>query len=102
MRRLLIGLGSLVFVLATIVLVAPLFLPKDEIKRQVVAEVDKRLGWRVRLDGPVSLSLLPGFSLVAENVGLSGEAGPTESNLPRRSASSSVSPGAASYPAISG
>ncbi|QFT29664.1 putative assembly protein [Labrenzia sp. THAF82] len=75
MRRLLIGLGSLVFMLVTIILVVPLFLPKDEIKRQVVEQVDQRLGWRVRLDGPVSLSLFPGFSLVAEQIGLSGEAG---------------------------
>ncbi|WP_428648030.1 AsmA family protein [Roseibium sp.] len=75
MRRLLVGLGSLLLVLATIVLVVPLLLPKDEIKRQVVEQVDKRLGWRVRLDGPVSLSLFPGFSLVAENIGISGEAG---------------------------
>ncbi|MEE4013029.1 AsmA family protein [Roseibium sp. FZY0029] len=75
MRRLLIGLGSLLFLLATIVLVVPLFLPKDEIKRQVVEQVDKRFGWRVRLDGPVSLSLFPGFTLVAEDIGLAGEAG---------------------------
>jgi len=75
MRRLLVGLGSLVFMLVAIVLVVPLFLPKEEIKRQVVEQVDKRLGWRVRLDGPVSLSLFPGFSLVAENIGLAGEAG---------------------------
>ncbi|MET1416058.1 AsmA family protein [Roseibium sp. HPY-6] len=75
MRRLLIGLGSLVIVLVTIVLVVPLFLPKDEIKRQVVEQVDKRLGWRVRLDGPVSLSLFPGFSLDAQDIGVSGEAG---------------------------
>ncbi|GAB2186628.1 AsmA family protein [Roseibium sp. LAB1] len=75
MRRLLIGLGSLLFMLVTIVLVVPLFLPKDEIKRQVVEQVDKRFGWRVRLDGPVSLSLFPGFSLVAEDIGLAGEAG---------------------------
>ncbi|PVB61167.1 AsmA family protein [Labrenzia sp. 011] len=75
MRRLLIGLGSLAFILVAIILVVPLFLPKEEIKRQVVEEVDSRLGWRVRLDGPVSLSLFPGFSLVAENVGLAGEAG---------------------------
>ncbi|MEM5583489.1 AsmA family protein [Roseibium sp. AS2] len=75
MRRLLIGLGSLLFLLVTIVLVVPLFLPKDEIKRQVVDQVDSRLGWRVRLDGPVSLSLFPGFSLVAEKVGVAGEAG---------------------------
>ena len=75
MRRLLIGLGSLLFMLVTIILVVPLFLPKDEIKRQVVEQVDKRFGWRVRLDGPVSLSLFPGFSLVAEDIGLAGEAG---------------------------
>ncbi|MHA7775854.1 AsmA family protein [Roseibium sp. M-1] len=75
MRRLLIGLGSLVFLLVTVILVVPFFLPKDEIKRQVVEQVDKRLGWRVRLDGPVSLALFPGFSLVAENIGISGEAG---------------------------
>ena len=75
MRRLLIGLGSLVILLVAIVLVVPLFLPKDEIKRQVVEQVDKRLGWRVRLDGPVSLSLFPGFALDARDIGLSGEAG---------------------------
>ncbi|WP_417671253.1 AsmA family protein [Roseibium sp.] len=75
MRRLLIGLGGLFFLLVTVVLVVPLFLPKDAIKQQVIAEVDKAVGWRLRLDGPVSLSLLPGFSLIAEKVGLSGEAG---------------------------
>jgi AsmA protein len=75
MRRLLIGLGALFFLLATVVLAVPLFLPKEAIKRQVIAEVEKAVGWRLRLDGPVSLSLLPGFSLIAEDVGLSGEAG---------------------------
>ncbi|WP_420334614.1 AsmA family protein [Roseibium sp.] len=75
MRRLLIGLGSLLIMLVAIVLIVPLFLPKDEIKRQVVEQVDKRLGWRVRLDGPVSLSLFPGFTLDAQDIGLSGEAG---------------------------
>ena len=75
MRRLLIGLGSLLFMLVTIIVVVPLFLPKDEIKRQVVAQVDDRLGWRLRLDGPVSLSLFPAFSLTADKVGVAGEAG---------------------------
>ncbi|GAA0785475.1 AsmA family protein [Roseibium denhamense] len=75
MRRLLIGLGGFFFVLVTIIMVVPFLLPKEEIKRQVIAEVDKRFGWRVRLDGPVSLSLFPNFSLTAENIGLSGEAG---------------------------
>lgn len=75
MRRLLIGLGAFFFLLVTFVLAVPFFLPKDAIKQQVVSVVEDQLGWRLRLDGPVSLSLLPGFSLTAENVGLSGEAG---------------------------
>lgn len=75
MRRLLIGLGTFLFLLATIALVAPFFLPKDAIKTQVVSLVEEQMGWQLRLDGPVSLSLLPGFSLTAEKVGLSGEAG---------------------------
>lgn len=75
MRRLLIGLGAFFFLLVTIALAVPFFLPKDAIKQQVVSVVEDQLGWRLRLDGPVSLSLLPGFSLTAENVGLSGEAG---------------------------
>lgn len=75
MRRLLIGFGASFFLLATIVLAVPFLLPKDAIKARVVAEVDHALGWRLRLDGPVSLSLFPGFSLIAQDVGLSGEAG---------------------------
>lgn len=75
MRRLLIGLGSLVFALIAAILVVPFFLPKDAIKNQVIAEVDRTFGWRLRLDGPVSLSLFPGFSLTASDIGLSGEAG---------------------------
>ncbi|MEJ8476355.1 AsmA family protein [Roseibium algae] len=75
MRRLLIGLGALFFLLVTLVLAVPFFLPKEAIKRQVIAQVEKTVGWRLRLDGAVSLSLIPGFSLIAEQVGLSGEAG---------------------------
>ncbi|MEP3045471.1 MAG: AsmA family protein [Roseibium sp.] len=75
MQRLLIGFGSLVFLLVTAILVVPFFLPKDKIKEQVVQQIDNRFGWRLRLDGPISLSLFPGFSLVADDIGLSGEAG---------------------------
>ncbi|WP_420413117.1 AsmA family protein [Roseibium sp.] len=75
MKRLLVGLGSLLFVIVTALLVVPFFLPKDQIKQQVVQQIDNRFGWRIRLDGPVSLSLLPGFQLTAEDIGISGEAG---------------------------
>jgi len=75
MRRFLIGLASLAFLLATSIVVIPFFLPKDAIRSQVIAEVDRQYGWRLRLDGPVGLSLFPGFALNAQDIGLSGEAG---------------------------
>jgi AsmA protein len=75
MQRLLIGLGSFLFLVVTALLVVPFFLPKDQIKQQVVQQIDNRFGWRVRLDGPVSLSLFPGFQLTAEDIGISGAAG---------------------------
>ncbi len=75
MRRLLIGLAGFVLTAALVILIVPFLLPRDEIKKQVIAQVEDRFGWQLRLDGPVSLSLLPGFSLGAEEIGLSGEAG---------------------------
>lgn len=75
MRRILIGIGALFALVAAVVIAVPLLLPKDTIKAKVVEQVEAATGWRLRLDGPVSLSLLPGFSLIAENIGLSGEAG---------------------------
>ncbi len=75
MKRLLIGLGALFFLFATIVLAIPFFLPKDAIKHQVVASFEGATGWRLRLDGPVGLTLVPSFQLTAQDVGVSGEAG---------------------------
>lgn len=75
MQRLLIGLGSLIFLLVTAILVVPFFLPRDQIKQQVVTEIGDRFGWRMRLDGSVSLSLFPGFRLIANDIGISGKAG---------------------------
>lgn len=75
MKRLLVGLGGVLFVVVAAALIVPFFLPKETIKNEVVAQVEAATGWRLRIDGPVGLSLLPGFNLSARDVGLSGEAG---------------------------
>ena len=75
MKRILIALAGVLVLVAVVALVVPFFLPKDAIKRQIVAQVETATGWRLRLDGPVGLGLLPSFSLSARDVGLSGEAG---------------------------
>lgn len=76
MKRLLVGLLSLLFLLLAAAFVVPLLLPKDAIRAELIAQIEQRTGWRLRLDGPVGLSLMPGFRLTAEDVGISvGEAG---------------------------
>ncbi|WP_417769319.1 AsmA family protein [Stappia sp.] len=71
MKRLLVGLVCLLSLLLAAAFVVPLLLPKDAIRAELIAQIEQRTGWRLRLDGPVGLSLLPGFRLTAEDVGIS-------------------------------
>ena len=75
MKRLVIGAGIVAVLVASAVVIVPMVLPKDAIKARVVQEVEAATGWRLRIDGPVAISLLPQFQLSATDVGLSGEAG---------------------------
>ncbi|WP_029058637.1 AsmA family protein [Stappia stellulata] len=75
MKRVVVGLLSLFFILALVVLVVPLLLPKDAIRAELIARIEANTGWRLRLDGPVGLSLLPGFRMTAEDVGISAASG---------------------------
>ncbi len=75
MKRILVGAAGILVLLFVAALVIPFFLPKDAIKRQIVAEIEDATGWRLRVDGGVGISLLPSVSLTAKDVGLSGEAG---------------------------
>ena len=75
MKRVIVGLSSLFFLLALVVLIVPLLLPKEAIRAELISRIEASTGWRLRLDGPVSLSLLPGFRMTAEDVGIAGAAG---------------------------
>lgn len=75
MKRLLIGAGVAAALLASAAVIVPLVLPKDAIKARVAQEVEAATGWRLRMDGDVSISLLPQLHLSADDVGLAGEAG---------------------------
>jgi AsmA protein len=75
LKRVVVGLLSLFFILALVVLIVPLLLPKEAIRAELISRIEASTGWRLRLDGPVSLSLLPGFRMTAEDVGIAGAAG---------------------------
>ena len=78
-KRVVVGLAGLVLAVVALVLAAaivvPWFLPKDAIRAELVAQIESRTGLRLRLDGPVGLSLLPGLGLSAENVGVASADG---------------------------
>lgn len=63
-----IGLLALVVGAATFLLVAP---PTEALKTQAIAMVQQSTGRALRIDGPVSLTLLGGFGLSLKDVALS-------------------------------
>ncbi|MEP3275766.1 MAG: AsmA family protein [Stappiaceae bacterium] len=75
MKRLLTGLSALIIVIVAIGFIVPFFLPKEDLKNQVVNRFKAETGWHLRIDGPIDLGILPFFYMNARDVGLSGEAG---------------------------
>lgn len=75
MKRLLTVLGTLIIVVVAIGFIVPFFLPKEELKNQIVSRFKAETGWHLRIDGPIDFGVLPIVSMNAQDVGLSGEAG---------------------------
>ena len=49
--------------------------PKATVKDQIIGQIESATGWRLRIDGDISVSALPFLQLDANDVGLSGAAG---------------------------
>jgi uncharacterized protein involved in outer membrane biogenesis len=69
-RITLFGLAAIAILGAIIVFVGPLFISTDGLRAALFAEVESATGYRLRVSGPVQVSLLPSLDLVAEDVGL--------------------------------
>ncbi|MCT4656622.1 MAG: AsmA family protein [Cohaesibacter sp.] len=70
MRKILISLATLITLILIILLVAPLFLSTDLLKSQVQQFVKDQSGMTLDIRGPVSLSLITGLDLSAQDVSL--------------------------------
>ena len=75
MKKILIGVGVVIVVLILVVLIAPMFIPIDWVKEKVVAQVKESTGRDLKLDGDVSVSLLPTTSVALTDVALSNRPG---------------------------
>ncbi|WP_421722792.1 AsmA family protein [Bauldia sp.] len=78
MRKLLIGLLALVVIVVGGLLALPLFISSDAVKNELIARIEAATGQPVRIDGPVSVSVLPTASLSAEGIGFGAADGGSE------------------------
>jgi AsmA protein len=70
MRLTLIGLAVIAVIGAIIFFIGPLFISADEVRDELLAQVESVTGYRIRVDGPVHLSMFPALDLVADDVGI--------------------------------
>lgn len=79
MRLIFSILTAIVVIIAAIVIVGPIFISAEDVRNQLFAQVEATTGYRLRVSGPVDITLFPSLNLVAEDVGIaqpavSGEA----------------------------
>jgi len=70
MRLTLIGLAVVAVIGAIVFFIGPLFISADEVRDKLLAQVESATGYRIRVDGPVHLSMFPSLDLVADDVGV--------------------------------
>lgn len=75
MKKLLIGLGVIVLLLIVAVIVVPMLIPLDRYKSEIQAQAKSATGRDLRIDGDISLSLLPTIAVSVENVGFANAPG---------------------------
>ena len=71
MRLIFSILTAIVVILAAIVFIGPLFISAEDVRNQILAQVESTTGYRLRVSGPVDITLFPSLNLVAEDVGVS-------------------------------
>ena len=75
MKKLLIGLGVVVVLLIAAVIVVPMLIPLESYKGEIQARAKDATGRDLRIDGDISLSLIPVIAVSVENVGFANAPG---------------------------
>ncbi len=70
MRLMLIGLAIIAVLGAIVFFIGPLLISPSDVRDEVLAQIESVTGYRLRVDGPVHISVFPSLDLVAENVGV--------------------------------
>ena len=78
MRFIFSALTLVVVIAAVLFFAGPLLFSADEVRDKLLAQVESMTGYRLRVDGPVKLSLFPSLHLTAEDVGVARTATPED------------------------
>ena len=81
MKKLLVAILIVVALVIVTAVVVPFFIPVDAFKAKLIAEVKQTTGRDLRIDGPVSLHLLPNIELSADQVSFSNAPGGVAKNM---------------------
>jgi len=86
MKKVLIGLGVIVLLLLVAVVVVPMLIPLERYKSEIQAQAKEATGRDLRIDGDISLSLLPTIAVSVADVGFAnapGAAAPEMASIER-------------------
>src|SRR5579864_6492530 len=81
MKKLLVAILIIVALVIVAAVVVPFFIPVDAFKSKLIAEVKQTTGRDLRIDGPVSLHLLPNIELSADQVSFGNAPGGVAKNM---------------------
>jgi AsmA protein len=97
LRRFIFAFAALVVLLVMAALAAPMFIPTETVRGELIARIEQATGRQARIDGPIAISVLPTVHVSAGGIGLAGLTGTGEALKV-----DSVSFGVALLPLISG
>ena len=75
MRLIFSILTAIVVLIAGLVFIVPMFISTDELRSELFARMESMTGYRLRVSGPLDLTVFPSIALVAEDVGLAQPTG---------------------------
>lgn len=73
MRRLIFGLSAILVIAVIGVFLVPLLLSAEDVRNKLFSQVESATGYRLKVDGPIDISVIPALRLNAESVGVSKE-----------------------------
>ncbi len=70
MRLIFSVLTAIVVLILGLIFVAPMFISTDDMRSELFARVEQMTGFRLRVSGPMDITVFPSLALVAEDVGV--------------------------------